>query len=153
MKIDRTDPAIAKALDTIGTMYAKFGDIHATVVSEQTPVETVLADGTRETVNVAEPGDFIVTNPGGERYVVKPDKFVKLYDPKNEEPGVYVPKGQVVAVKNPFGVVVTMTVSWGEQAGAADCWFADTYNPQTGVREGKPRIIGAKEFAETYKIA
>ena len=37
--------------------------------ARKTPVKTVLADGTKETENIAEPGDYIVTGKGRERWV------------------------------------------------------------------------------------
>ena len=46
--------------------------VRARQAIRETAVNTVLADGTKETSNVAEPGDVIVTGVGGERWVVKP---------------------------------------------------------------------------------
>ncbi len=153
MNVDRTSEVIFNALE-IGQVYAKFGDIKAEEATVETPIETVLADGTKETKNVAKPGDFIVTNPGGERYVVLAAKFPTLYAPKDGEPGVYEPTGQVVATQNPYKTDISMMAVWGTmQSGAADCWVADTYNPKTGERENEPRIIGNTEFAQTYKLA
>lgn len=129
MQIERTSEVITNALSTHGDMFAKFGEIRAEVAADVTPVETVLSDGTKETKNVAQLGDFIVTNPGGERYVVKPEKFERLYQKADQE-GVFTPRGQVVAVRNPYEKPISMMASWGElQHGAADCWIADTYNP------------------------
>ena len=152
--VDRLSETLAAALNTRGKVYAKFGEIKAVQTTEVTPIETVLADGRKETKNVAQIGDWIVTNPGGGRYVVKPEKFAKLYGPKAGSPGVYVPKGRVVAVQNTvvYKKPVSTMASWGEmQTGAADCWWADTCD-EAGKREGNPRIIGAAEFAQTYRL-
>ena len=45
--------------------YVKFARIQATQAQGGEAIETVLADGTKETANIANAGDWIVTNPGG----------------------------------------------------------------------------------------
>ena len=152
-EVDRHGEEITKELDTYGRVYKKQGEVTAVQVQVETPVETVLADGTKETTNTALPGDFIVTNPGGEQYVLKPEKFQSRYEPKESADGAYSAKGYCIAVKNPFKAPITMQASWGEmQLGAADCMIADTYEYATGKREGEPYIIGVKEFEQTYKL-
>lgn len=85
---------------------------------------------------------------------MKPDKFAKNYEPKPGVPGTFIPKGIVVAARNPFGTQVSMVASWGElQHGDPDCYFADQYDPSTGKREGNPRIIANFEFHQTYALA
>lgn len=59
-------------------------------------IETILADGTRETTNTANAGDWIVTNPGGEQYIVPSAKFPKKYEPAPElGDGWFKPTGGV----------------------------------------------------------
>ena len=86
-EVDRHGEEITKELDTYGRVYKKQGEVTAVQVQVETPVETVLADGTKETTNTALPGDFIVTNPGGEQYVLKPEKFQSRYEPKESADG------------------------------------------------------------------
>ena len=70
---ERIKRAIAEALDRDGKPYRKNGEFRAKRVSVAASVETILADGRKETRNVAAPGDYVVTGPGGEHYVVKPE--------------------------------------------------------------------------------
>lgn len=57
--------------------YAKFARIQAIEAVGGEVIETILADGTKETSNTANAGDWIVTNPGGEKYIVPAAKFPK----------------------------------------------------------------------------
>ena len=102
MEIDRHSPEITKLLETQGVRYRKLGEIHAERVAVTTPVVTTLTDGTVETKNRAQPGDYIVTAPAGERYVVKPETFLARYVPKPGEPNVYTALGQIIAAENPY---------------------------------------------------
>jgi PGDYG protein len=143
--------AMAEALDRDGKLYRKNGEFQATRVSVATPVETVLADGRKETRNVAAPGDFVVTGPGGERYVVKPEVFAARYERKRGARDVYFAHGEIIAVPNPLGRAIRFLASWGEvQTGAADCMIADMFDPATRKRAGQPYIIGRAEFEKTY---
>ena len=119
--------------------YRKNGEFRATRVSVATPVETVLADGRKETRNVASPGDFVVTGPGGERYVVKPEVFAARYERKRGARDVYFAHGEIIAVPNPLGRAIRFRASWGEvQTGAPDCMIADMFDPATRKRAGQP---------------
>ncbi len=48
------------------------------ICATQEQIATITRDGL-ETVNTANPGDYIVTNPGGEQYVITPDRVTELY--------------------------------------------------------------------------
>jgi hypothetical protein len=142
---------IAEALDRNGKTYRKNGYVRARRVSVATPVLTILADGRRETRNVAAPGDYIVTGPGGEQYVVKPDVFAARYERKSGSTDLYFAHGRIVAVPNPLGNAVYLVASWGEvQSGSGDCMIADTLDPATKKRAGRPYIIDRAEFEKTY---
>ncbi len=145
------DQVIAEALDRNGKTYRKNGYVRARRVSVATPVLTILADGRQETRNVAAPGDYIVTGPGGEQYVVKPEVFAARYERKPGSRDVYFAHGQIVAIPNPLGSAVHLAASWGEvQSGSADCVIADTLDPATKKRAGRPYIIDRAEFEKTY---
>lgn len=135
-------------------IYAKKGMVAAEFVSEPTPVETVLADGTIETSNVADPGDVIVTNPSGEKYVLKPENFAKRYG-STDDPDVFRAKGMARAVQNNTGSPVEIMAPWGEpQFGGPDCMIATVFDPENPEEIGADRyIIGRKEFEETYGLA
>lgn len=152
--IDNNAAGIAHALESSGKLYRKSAEVQAERAAEATPVETILADGTKETSNVAEPGDYIVTGLGGERYVVKPEIFQARYVRKPGKKDVYIARGYAVAVRNPFGRPISIMAPWGEhQRGAADCMIADVFDPAKGQRAGEPYLIAGAEFARTYKPA
>ena len=116
-------------------------------------MNTVLADGTKETSNVAEPGDVIVTGVGGERWVVKPETFQARYVLKRSGKAIYIARGQIVAFQNPFGRPICMMAPWGEmQYGSEDCMIADVVDPATQQSAGEPYLIAGEEFAQTYKL-
>ena len=148
---DAVKRAMEEALDRDGKPYRKNGEFRATRVSVATPVETILADGRKETRNIAAPGDFVVAGPGGERYVVKPEVFAARYERKRGAGDVYLARGEIIAVANPLGRPICFWASWGEaQTGAADCMIADMFDPATRKRAGRPYIIGRAEFEKTY---
>jgi hypothetical protein len=152
IEFETDDPRILQALDG-AKRYRKSGEVHARRVKRRTPVETELADGTRETSNIAEPGDYIVTGALKERYVMKPGIFEARYRPKPGAKLVYLACGDAVAVENPFGGPISIMASWGQrQYGAVDCMIADRIE-STGEPAGKPYIIGRAEFEATYEPA
>jgi hypothetical protein len=147
------DKAIAEALDSEAQIYRKSGEYRAVRVEALTPVETVLASGLKETKNTALPGDYIVTGVGGERYVVKPDVFAARYEPKGGSADVFIARGHVKAIPNPFSRPLHIVAPWGEiQHGAADCMVVDIYDPATKKRDGKPYLVSRPEFDATYTV-
>lgn len=151
--VDRHDEQILNRLAT-APLYKKRGEIKAVVAQGGERVVTTLPDGTVETENTALPGDAIVTNPGGEQYIVDASMFAKRYKPKPGEEGVYTAAGYCRAVRNFFGQPISILASWGEkQRGAADCLIADTFNTETGQLDGEPYLIAAAEFEQTYRLA
>ena len=114
-------------------------------------ITTKLADGTEETTNTAGENQVVITNPGGEEYIVGNDKAASRYE-ATKEPGVFRAKGMARIIDNPTGGEVSVIAPWGEeQIGAADCKFASLYDPsQPDVISTDRYIIGAAEFAETY---
>jgi hypothetical protein len=158
LKVDRHDPLITGGLDR-APIYKKQGEIRAVIAQGGEEIITKLANGSTETKNTANPGDAIITNPGGEQYVIGADKFRKRYTQKVGDDGevvegVFSARGYCRAIDNPWERPITMLASWGEmQNGQADCKIADTFDPETGVVGGEPYIIGNTEFAQTYKLA
>ncbi len=131
-------------------VYIKSAVVQATRARGGERIETVLADGTSETVNTCNEGDFIVTNPGGEQYVLASENFAKRYEPM--EDGNYRAKGICRAFPNPTGGEVSVTAPWGEeQYGGPDAMFAVAVDPSDPSEVGNDRyIIGADEFRSTY---
>lgn len=62
--------------------YAKFARVQAAQAKGGEKVETILKDGFKESreTRIAKPGDWIVTNPNGERYIPGPGVFEKKYE-------------------------------------------------------------------------
>ena len=137
-------PSVVAGMLIAAPIYTK----NATVVARQTAgredITTTLADGTRETENTAAAGDWIVTNPGGEQYCMDDAKFRLRY--RHLGGDKYQAVGKIRAIPNPYGVPVTLPTSWGMQNGASDCTFAVTLDEPLS-----PYIIGAAEFASTYR--
>lgn len=119
--------------------YKKSVEIRARQAIKQEKIETAL-DATK---NVAGPGDWIVTNPGGEEYVIRAEKFAKLYEPKEGEPGLFVSKGVPVrAVRTEKNI--TFIAPWGEMQSVREGGYVIDNN---GERYG----IDRKAFTDTYK--
>lgn len=157
-KVDRHAPEIVDALAN-GPVYKKIGEVRATVAAGGEIVVTKLNDGFTETQNKAKPGDMIITNPGGERYILDASKFQKRYEQKLDEhgnavSGLYTARGFCVAIDNPFNAPITMIASWGEyQNGESDAKIADSFDPVSGRSENEPYIIGKNEFSQTYELS
>lgn len=97
----------------------KCAEVHARQGTEGERIDTVLSDGTAETVNRVttdrETGqsDWIVQNPGGERYIVRDRVFREKYRPHPEQPGVYLPKSRPVTAV-PAAEDICFPTRWGE---------------------------------------
>ena len=148
-KVDRKAQEIMSALAE-APIYKKQGRVQARPAVPGETSTTVLASGAKETVNTAKDGDWIMTNPSGEQYIISGEKFFDRYEATAEE-GVYSAKGYCRAIKNPFGEPIEIMASWGEpQTGDANCMLADICDAE-GKLDGEPYIIEATVFAETYK--
>jgi hypothetical protein len=132
-------------------IYKKFGKVNAHVAQGGETIKTVLADGTEETTNTAESDDVIVTNPTGEQYILKPDRFNSRYEATEDE-GVFNAKGKARVVPNPTGEPIKIIAPWGEeQFGGPDALIATVYDPDKPDEVGSDRyIIGRDEFNATY---
>jgi hypothetical protein len=110
--------------------YRKVGTIEAHQVKEREEISTS-QDGMK---NFAEPGDWVIKNPGDkDPYVfgdkndpveIRQSKFAKKYDVIEGEEGKFRPKGIIKAVKVTENIV--FNTSWGEKiAVKAGGWVAD----------------------------
>ena len=150
-KIDRKSPEIMEAL-TLAPIFKKQGRVQARSASVGEQITTVLESGAKETVNTAGEGDYIVTNPSGEQYIISEKKFLARYEAA-PEPGVFTAKGFCRAISNPFTGPIEIMASWGSpQTGDENCMIADTCDA-AGNLDGEPYLIDGKAFIETYKLA
>jgi hypothetical protein len=148
-QVDCKSPEILAAL-TSAPVFKKQGQVTARRAEVGEGITTTLKSGAQETTNKANEGDYIVTNPSGEQYIISEKKFLGRYEQTTEN-GVYAAKGYCRAVKNPFGKPIEIMALWGQpQTGDENCMFADTCD-ENGTMDGEPYLIEADAFAKTYK--
>lgn len=134
--------------------YKKYARVKAEKGVPGEKLTTVMKDGHVEVANVVvtidQNGnpDWIVTNPDGERYVVKHQKFIKNYELEEGKDGKHAPIGAPIeAIQIPDeisfdvpwgenGAPVEMTIKAGGYLNITD--FSDIY----GIQE--------EEFNNTY---
>ena len=148
-QIDRKSPDIMRALAS-APVFKKQGRVEARPATIGEEIMTTLENGAKETMNKAGEGDWIMTNPGGEQYVISEKKFLGRYE-ATDEIGVYSAKGYCRAILNPFGKPIEIMASWGSpQTGDERCLIADTCDA-SGKTDGEPYLIDADAFAQTYE--
>lgn len=148
-RIDRKSIEIMHALAE-APLYKKTGSVNAYLARGGEKIETNLESGFKETEKTACEGDWIVTNPTGEKYLLSAQTFRERYEPTGDTT-TYVAKGYCRAVANPFKKPIEIAASWGSlQTGDAYCFVADTCN-KNGVTNGEPYLIDAHVFRETYR--
>ena len=147
--VDRKSPSILESIAS-APIFKKHGEVRAYRSTGEAVIETVMANGLKETVSTTKVGDWIVINPTGEKYIISEEKFLSRYDPTSKE-HVYSAKGYCKAIKNPFGKDIEIMASWGSpQFGDENCWIAETCD-SSGKMEGEPYLIEANAFEKTYK--
>lgn len=148
-KIDRKSQEIMSALAT-APVFKKHGLVHASPAIPGEVVVTTLESGAQETVNSGEAGEWVITNPSGERDIISHDKFFSRYEPTSDE-GVYLAKGCCKAIRNPYGEPIEILASWGSaQDGDENCMIADTCDASGENMNGEPYLIDAHVFRDTY---
>ncbi len=104
----------------------------------------------KESVRIANKGDWVVTNPSGEIYAI-PDREFRVRYRGTDVLDVYEACGFCQAFPNPFGEPIEVAAAWGApQRGGADCFIADTCD-EDGILTGEPYLIAADAFAATYR--
>ncbi|MGE5473620.1 MAG: hypothetical protein ACM3UU_05310 [Ignavibacteriales bacterium] len=129
---------------------AKFARISAVQGEVGQEVVTKMANGLEETRNTVkldektgQPG-WIVTNPGGEQYIVEDSVFAKKYELDPENNSQYKPKGGP-ALATQINEDITFEAPWGGDMNIAAGGYL--------VLGGKNDIYGIQEqeFNDTYK--
>ena len=129
--------------------YRKCAMVTARVAQAGEEIVTIV-DGTEETRNTANAGDYVVRNPGGEEYIVEKTRFEGRYELVSGTDDTYRPSGAPVAAVV-LAENVRFVAPWGEEqfinAGgfllnnAGDIYgiqkqeFFDTYAPSTAQGE------------------
>lgn len=147
--VERKSQKIMDALAT-AQIFKKQGVVKAHKAELGEEITTTLESGAKETTNKANEGDWIVTNPSGEQYIISEKKFLARYEATNES-GVYTAKGYCRAIPNPFQKPIEIMASWGSaQTGDENCMVADTCDSFGNV-DGEPYLIDYDAFQKTYK--
>jgi hypothetical protein len=152
--LDVHSDAVTQVFKDNGKVFRKNALVTAEQVEVETEIVTIVGDGFVETTNTAQPGSFIVTNPSGERYILKEDNFRARYQ-KTDTAGVYRARGFILAIDNPTAKDIEILAPWGEpQFGDARCLLAVTLDGPDDEAVGKDRyIIERDAFEQTYEAA
>lgn len=148
-----------KIIETQGQHYKKYGQVTARQTTEVEEVTSITKYGI-ETHNVAQPGDYILTNSTSsqERYVIKEgvfnDRYSYLTDAPNGEK-VYQAQGSVRAVQLTKALLYSMrldihglfTAAWGQSQYYSIGDYLVTPTPQNN----EVYRIGLEEFKQTYR--
>ena len=93
--------------------YRKCAMVTARVAAAGEEVVTIV-DGTQETRNVANAGDYVVRNPGGEEYIVEKAKFEGRYELVAGTEDTYRSSGAPVKAVT-LAESVRFVAPWGEE--------------------------------------
>lgn len=93
--------------------YRKCALVTARVAQAGEEIVTIV-DGTRETRNTANAGDYVVRNPGGEEYIVEKAKFEGRYELVAGTEDSYRPSGAPVKAIS-LAESVRFVAPWGEE--------------------------------------
>jgi hypothetical protein len=117
------------------------------------PIEIVTyIDGVKETTNTCQPGDYVITGPKGEKYVVLGKKIPALYNLIEEVLVTRLQPRKVAKITK--GLLkklnlkdhIEFTASWGEAVSVS----AGDFLVKEG--EGKYYKIDGEVFKKTYKF-
>jgi hypothetical protein len=151
IKIDIQDETITELLAN-APLYEKFATVTAREVLVAEEIRTLVGDGFVETTNAAEVGDFVVTNPTGEEYILKLDKFTARYEATDKK-GTYKASGLVRAISNPYMCEIEIDAPWGApQYGESLCLLATTVDDEHSEVGTDRYIIEFAAFKETYRL-
>lgn len=132
-------------------IYTKSAIVQATLVTELQQVQTIVSEGFLETEATAAIGQYIVTNPDGERYLLSSDTFFARYEHLGGN--LYKAIGSIKAFRNPFAGDVEILAPWGEpQFGKADCYFAVALDENDEMITADRYLIEGTAFQRTYKL-
>lgn len=145
----KNNPLLSTLLDK-SPEYRKVGVVQAQFCSSpETIVTQIMINGKPESTVEAKPGDWIITNPGKERYCISWEKFIDLYIPNPQIGNQFIPQGKIKAIQNPFKQAIKIMTSFGEQLGDENCWIADGLD-KAGNRKNELYLIADIAFKETY---
>ncbi|MEM9919796.1 MAG: hypothetical protein AAF990_17000 [Bacteroidota bacterium] len=152
--------AIIPILQAEGKVYRKFNKIMAREATGGEVIRTITKDGI-ETINQANPGDYIVQNQteAKEQYIIRSNKFEARYvlDTMIGDSGigVYKPIGKVIGIKMDEARLKELSLD-------EVFYFMASWGAEMIARKGDYMVcppdlsevyrIAEKEFYETYEI-
>lgn len=111
------------------------------VAAERTWIEVELL--TREGLEQAKAGDWIVTGGGGERWPMSNSTFIERYNPIEGTPGKFLAKPITVSAEQ-LEAPLVLDTKWGQQSAVAGDWLITSL-------DGSQHVCDAEAFARTYK--
>lgn len=124
---------------------ATLSKINVEIASKQQEVVTII-DGMEETRNIADIGDYIITGPKGERYVLKAEKFGGLYEEDPADASRYISRNVIRALR--LDEDVELTAPWGEKQRA----LRGSYVAQRVSSPSDIYLIEEGAFKATYAL-
>lgn len=114
-----------------GSMYARKAEsvANARRVEEVEIIQTFMSDGTLESTREANPGDWIITGPDGEQFVLTDEKVHDLYE-QTPDGSLVAKERKIIAFKNPTNAKIRIPAPWATlekpvyQDGEKDCMLA-----------------------------
>ena len=128
----------------------KFKNIQVRPAEPGEQVQTILADGTKETEpRTAEEGDLVVKNLAGpEQWIMKPNVLAKKYV-ETDKPGVFKPKGGPMLAAELQETIQFQPPMWG---GDVQTVKAGGFLLMDPTNNKDIYGIGRDEFFNTYKF-
>lgn len=124
--------------------YKKVGSVKARRATKGEHVKTII-NGKLETQNSAKDGDWVVTGPAGEEYIISGDKFSDRYR-ESDKKGEFIPTGVCWAFEWK-GKTLAFIAEWGERM---ICNRGD-FLASISSEGTKPYRIERDVFHKTYK--
>lgn len=144
-------------MEKAGQRFRKKTNVFAKKAEGGEKIETVTADG-KETVNTANPGDYLVKNQTGaqEMYIISPEKFRKRYAflrKADDEFAEYRATGEITGLELTASILRELELPdpfyfeapWGEKMIAREGDYLAAPPDQSEMYR-----IARKEFLETY---
>ncbi len=147
--------SLLKPILSVAPQYQKVGKIEARQAQEGEIIVTMTQDG-KETENQAKKGDFVVANPGGERYIISAEKMDKRYQEQPHELAQLGPLFKVyTATGTCYGVIVddSILLHLGIPPGTLDFTFEPSWGGKMRCRLGDMLVTTHRDVPEVYRIA
>lgn len=140
--LDLNQPLFNDAFDAACTKpFQKSIPVKAVQVHDHEKIQTVV-DGSIEAENETSPTDWVITNPGGEQYVVPDERFRNLYESIGNDR--YIAATKRLLIHNPTGYPVAVQTPWDKNS----LMFGDRHSLFVAdcIEDGKIRRPGSERY-------